>query len=417
MAVTVASTQSPQTVTSRLPRDFHRFWAGLSASLGGARITSLAIPLIAAVEVGVSPLQMGALAAASEGAYLLVSLPVGLKVDRIRRRPVMISADICCALLLLSISVAYAVAEISFAHLCVVVAGVGLLSATGEIARMAYLPTLVGREHLIPANSRIQMSHSVADSAGPGVGGVLVQFLSAPIAIVTSAAGYLFSAATLARIGKREPVPARQDIGTPREALAEGFTALLGHPLLRPIVLTSVGSGLFGGGVLAMFILYASRELGLSALMIGGVFALGGLAAVPGSMAAGWAGRRFGIGPAIVWGWIIEAAAWLVLPLAGGPLVLVLGLLGFSRAVEGFSGAVANIHQWTLRQVIIPDHLHGRVTASHRFMVYGAGAIGALLGGALGSVLDLRVAMMVCALGALAARSTAAFSALRVYRG
>jgi predicted MFS family arabinose efflux permease len=221
----------------------------------------------------------------------------------------------------------------------------------------------------------------------------------------------------IARIGKPEPEPGVQREGTIRQALGEGFAALLGHPLLRPIVLTSMGSGLFGGGVLAMFILYASRELGLSALMIGGVFALGGVDAVPGSMVAGWAGRRFGIGPSIVWGWVIEAAAWLLIPLAGGPLILVLGVLGFSRAVEGFSGAVANIHQWTLRQVIIPDHLHGRVTASHRFMVYGSGAIGALVGGALGSALDLRMAMVLCAIGALAARFTAVFSALRTYRG
>lgn len=282
---------------------------------------------------------------------------------------------------------------------------------------MAYLPTLIGREHLIPANSKIQMSHSVADSAGPGVGGLLIQLLSAPFAILADAFSYLFSAVMLLRIETPEPIPAHQREGTLRQALSEGVAALLGHPLLRPIVLTSIASGFFSSGMLTLFILYASRELNLSPLMIGGVFALGGICAVPGSLVADWAGRRFGIGQAIVGGWMLEAAAWLLIPLACGPAILILGVLGLSRGLEGFTGAVANIHQWTLRQVAIPDHLQGRVTASHRFMVYGSGAIGALLGGALGSLVELRVAILLCALGGLAARSLALLTPLCTFRG
>jgi MFS family permease len=400
-----------------LQSDFYKLWAALSASLGGSKITALAIPFIAAVEVGVSPLQMGALAAVGEASYLLVSLPVGLRIDQVRRRPIMIVADLACALLLLSVPIAYLFAQISFIHLCVVAAGVGLLSATGEIAQMAYIPSLVGKDTLVPANSRIQLSHSIAESAGPGLGGLLIQVLSAPIAILTDALTYLFSAVLVFRIGKPEVASMEPAIGSKREALGEGFAALLKHPQLRPIAWTSMGSALFSSGVMALFILFATRDLHLSALTIGCVFAIGGLFAIPGAMMSDWAGRRYGIGRAIVWGWVIEASAWLLIPLAFGPVAIVVLVLGLSRSVEGLTGAVANIHQWTLRQTSTPDHLQGRVTASHRFLVYGAGAIGAVLGGVLGSLMDLRTAIFLCAMGALIARLAAVFTSLRTYRG
>lgn len=400
-----------------LQADFYRLWGALSASLGGSQVTALAIPLIAAIEVGVSPLQMGALAAVGEGAFLVVSLPVGLRIDRVRRRPIMIATDLACAALLLSVPVAYLWGQIFFLHLCLVAAGVGLLSATGEIARMAYIPSLVGKRHLVAANSRIQLSHSVAESAGPGLGGVLVQVLSAPLALFVDAVSYLTSAVLVRRIGKPERGGGEQDGRSPLAALREGFAALFGHPQLRPIMVTSMASGLFTGGITAMFILYATRELDLSALMIGSIFALGGLCAIPGAMLADRAGRLLGIGNAIIWGWVLEASAWLVTPFVFGPVGVVLVVLALSRAVEGFTGAIANIHQWTLRQTVTPDHLQGRVTASHRFLVYGSSAIGAVLGGALATSVDVRSAILVCAIGAVLARLGAMGTRLRGYRG
>jgi MFS family permease len=400
-----------------LQPDFYKLWMALSASLGGSRITALAIPLIAVVEVGVSPLQMGALASVSEAAYLLVSLPVGLQIDQVRRRPIMIAADLACAVLLLSVPLAYLWSQISFLHLCAVAAGVGLLSATGEIAQMAYIPSLVGKDHLVPANSRIQLSHSMAQSAGPGLGGLLIQLLSAPFAILTDALTYLFSAALVIGIAQPEASNHQPATISLKDALGAGFAGLLKHPQLRPITLVSMGSGLFSSGVMALFVLFATRELHLSAILIGAIFAIGGLCAIPGAMLADRAGRRFGIGGVIVWGWVLEAAAWLVIPFAFGPVAVVVLVLGLSRAVEGCTGAVANIHQWTLRQTVTPDHLQGRVTASHRFLVYGSGAIGAVLGGVLGAMMDLRTAILLCATGTVIARLAAAWTSLRRYRG
>ncbi|MDQ3443963.1 MAG: MFS transporter, partial [Chloroflexota bacterium] len=393
-------------------RDFLKLWVAVSGSLAGTQITGLAIPLIAAVSVGASPFQMGMLAAASQAAYLVVGVPTGLFLDRIRRRPVMIVTDLGCALLLLSIPIASVVGQVGFLQLCVVAAGVGLLGATGEIAHMAHVPSLVPRERLVSANSKIQVSHSVAESAGPGVGGLLVQVLSAPLAILTDALSYLVSACLISRIEQEERAPGQPATGSLRQSVTEGFGVLTRHPLLRPIVWTSMASTLFGSGLMALYILYASRDLELSPVVIGLTFAIGGVCAVPGALLANRAGRRVGVGPAILGGWIIEAGAWLLIPLAAGPTGWVMLVLAASRALEGFTGTIANIHQWTLRQAVTPDRLQGRVTASHRFLVYGSGAVGALLGGVLGSVMDLRMAILLCAAGAVLARVAALFSPL-----
>lgn len=283
-------------------RDFLKLWVAVSGSLAGTQITGLAIPLIAAVSVGASPFQMGMLAAASQAAYLVVGVPTGLFLDRIRRRPVMIMTDLGCALLLLSIPIASVVGQVGFLQLCVVAAGVGLLGATGEIAHMAYLPSLVSRERLVSANSKIQVSHSVAESAGPGVGGLLVQVLSAPLAILTDALSYLVSACLISRIEQEERAPGQPATGSLRQSVTEGFGVLTRHPLLRPIVWTSMASTLFGSGLMALYILYASRDLELSPVVIGLIFAIGGVCAVPGALLANRAERRVGVGPAILWG-------------------------------------------------------------------------------------------------------------------
>lgn len=406
----------PKTSRPTYDRDFLKLWAAVSGSLAGTQITGLAIPLIAAVSVGASPLQMGLLAAAGQAAYLVVSVPAGLFLDRIRRRPVMIVTDVGCALLLLSIPIASVVGQVGFFQLCVVAAGVGLLGATGEIAHMAYVPSLVPRDRLVGANSKIQASHSVAESAGPGVGGLLVQLLSAPLAILTDAVSYLLSACLISRIDQEERAPEQLATGSLRQSVTEGFGALTRHPTLRPIVWTSMASTLFGSGLMALYILYASRELQLSPVVIGLIFAIGGVCAVPGALLANRAGRRVGVGPAILWGWVIEAGAWLLIPLAAGPTGWVVLALAASRALEGFAGTIANIHQWTLRQALTPDRLQGRVTASHRFLVYGSGAVGALLGGVLGSLMDLRMAILLCAAGAVLARLAALFTPLQTLR-
>ncbi len=397
--------------------DFRKLWAALSSSLLGSEITLLALPLLAALTLGASPVQMGLLAAAGQLPFLLVSLPAGIWVDRARRRPILIATDLGCALLLLSVPLAAALGRLGFAQLCLVAFGVGTLAALGEIAHYAYVPSLVGRAGLVEANSRIQISHSAANSVGPGIAGVLVQVLSAPVAVLLDAASFLVSAGLLRAINRPEPPPARPDRAEPAgRAIVAGLRALLDHPLLRPIILSSIAAALCLGGLEALFVLYATRELGLGPATLGLIFAIGGLCAIPGAILARWAARRWGVGPAILGGWTLEAGAAILIPLAGGPVWAIIATLAASRALGGLVGTVANIHQWSLRQAVTPDALQGRVTASHRFLVYGSGAIGAILGGLLGAGLGLRPALLVCALGMVLARLAALPSPLRRLR-
>jgi MFS family permease len=400
-----------------LPRDFARFWAALTVSLLGSQITTLALPLLAALTLGASAMEMGVLAAAGQLPFLLFSLPAGAWVDRLPRRPVLIATDLASALLLLSVPLAAPFGGPSFPQLCVVAFGVGSMAVVSEVAQYAYVPTLVGRERLVECNSRLQVSHSATDAAGPGAAGVLVQLLSAPLAVLADAVSFLVSAALLRSIRQPEPPPEPEEPGVPmRRAIADGLRMLLGHPLLRAIIVVSVPISFFTSGFMAIYVLFATRELGLGPATIGLIFAVGGVGAVSGAMLARWAADRFGVGPAMIGGWVLAAAGSLLVPLAAGPVVVVVAMLAVAKAFEGITDTVANIHQWSLRQVVTPDQLAGRVTAGHRFTVYGASALGALAGGALGGALGLRPALLVCAVGALLSPLPAVFSPLRRLR-
>ncbi|MEO3753207.1 MFS transporter [Streptomyces sp. B6B3] len=400
-----------------LGRDFRRLWSALSISLMGSEITVLALPLIAVVTLDVSAFEMGLLAFAGQLPFLLCSLPAGVFVDRVRRLPVLVGADVAAAALLLTLPLSAPFGGPAYAQLCVVAFGVGTCSVLSEVAHYAYVPTLVGRARLTEGNSRLQISHSASASAGPGLGGVLIQFLSATGAVILDAVSFLVSAVLLRSIRKPEDPPGDgQAAVSVRRSLAQGLRALFRHRLLRPIILEGAVASFFESGLLAIYVLYATRELGLNPLTIGLVFACGGVGAIPGALLARWAGARFGIGRAIIGGWILAGFALLMVPLAGGPALVVVAVLAAGRALGALTDTVANIHQWSLRQVVTPDHLAGRVTASQRFIVYGSGAVGALVAGALGSGVGLRPTLFVCAVGCLLAPLVVVFSPLRRLR-
>ncbi len=194
-----------------------------------------------------------------------------------------------------------------------------------------------------------------------------------------------------------EPIPTPPQ-GSARSQIAEGVRGLLGHPLLRPIALVSVTTGLFDSAIVAVYVLYAVRDLHLSPAVVSMIFAAGGIAAIPGALLAPRVAQRIGVGSAIIGGWFVAEGARLLIPLALGSAIIP--ILIASQLIAGACGTVANIHQWSPRQVVTPDDLLGRVTASHRFIVYGVEAVGGLLGDVLAGMLGLRAAIAVCALGA-----------------
>jgi MFS family permease len=409
---------TPVRILDRFSSDFAKLWAALSVSLVGSEITLLALPLIAARALHASAFEMGVLGAAAQAPFLVVSLPAGAWVDRLQRRPVVVAADLGSAALLLSIPLGVPFGGPTFVQLCLVAFGVGAFTVVSEVAHYAYVPTLVGRRRLTRSNSRLQVSHSAAAAGGPGLAGLLIQLLSAPIAVLADALSFVVSALLVRSIRKPEsPVEAERD-GNRRllRAVRSGLQMLLGHSLLRPIITISALAGFFETGLLALYILYATRDLHLSPALIGIVFAAGGVGAIPGSILAERAGARFGVGPTIIGGWALAGIAALLVPIAAGPIALVVGILMAGKALGGITDTAANVHQWTLRQAVTPDRLAGRVTASQRFIVYGACAIGALVSGAVGSLIGVRFALFVFAGGMIASPLIGLFSPLRTLR-
>jgi len=402
---------------ARRDNDFKLVWVALSVSLIGSEITYLALPLLAIASLHVTPTQMGVLSASGQAPFLILSLFAGIVVDRVRRRQLLVATDLVSSFALVSIPIAAIFQQLTFMHLCVASFVVGSASVFSEVAHYSFVPNLVGRRALTSANSRLQVSYSFAESAGPGVGGLLIQAFSAPFAIFVDAVSFLVSAVLLLRVKHREErvVESEIRISIGRQ-LRDGLVFLFAHRLLRPIILTGVFVGLFEGASSALYVLYATTQLTLTPAQIGIVFVTAGIGALPGAVLASWFGRRFGIGPAIVIGLFGSTVSIVALNFVTGTPIFTIVILGVAKALGALLFTVANIHQWTLRQNLTPDRLAGRVTAAQRFLVYGAGALGALGGGMLAGVTSIRVGILVTAAGAVAAPLIVVFSPIRHLR-
>jgi MFS family permease len=398
-----AQVQHPPLPPTRLSRDrdFVRFWAGETVSLFGSQVTALALPLTAVLLLGAGAAELGLLGAAAFAPFLLLTLPAGALIDRVPRRPVLILSNVARAAIIGTVPLAAALGGLRMELLYVVAFLGGSLSVAFELAYQAYLPGLVSADRLVPANSALQASSSAADVGGPGIGGILVQAVGAPVALVVDAASYAFSAISLASIRKPER-PLKVDRETSlRTGMVDGFRRLLGSPVLRGMCAESATFNLFETAVYTLFILYATRTLGLGAATLGVVLAVGAVGSLVGAVLAGPAARRFGVGRTTVGAMVVACAAPLLVPLAGGPQPVLLAILIGSFALQGVGVAASNVHVVTIRQASIAPELYGRVNAAYRTLVTGAVPIGALLAGWLGSVLELRVAIAVGAVALL----------------
>jgi MFS family permease len=384
--------------------DFVKLWAGETISLVGSQITLLALPLTAVLTLGATPGQMGLLGAIQYAPFLLLGLFAGVWVDRLRRRPILIGANLGRAALLGLVPLLAALDLLRIEHLYVLAFPLGVLTVFFDVAYQSFLPALVRREDLVEGNSKLEASRSVAQVAGPGLAGMLVQFLTAPIALALDAVSFVVSAGCLMLIRVRESTPTSGASG--RGVLAEigeGLRLVLGNPLLRPIAGCTGSSNLFSAAIQAVFVLYLTRELGIAPTVLGLIVGAGGVGALLGATLAQPAARRFGVGPTIVWPITLGSGAWLVLPLAGEVPTATVPLLMVAYAILLGGGTIYNVSQVSLRQAITPDHLQGRMNATMRFIVWGTMPIGALLGGALGEAIGLRTTLIVAALGALLA--------------
>jgi MFS family permease len=382
----------------RRHRDFRLLWGGESVSEMGSQVSMLAIPLLAVGTLHATTFEMGLLTAASTAAFLIVGLPAGVWVDRLRRRRVMIVADVGRVLALGSVPIAYLLGRLTLLQLFVVTLGSGILTVFFDVAYQSYLPSLVGRDHLVEGNAKLTGSAQVAAVAGPSIAGGLVQAIGSAAAVAIDSGSFLVSAVAVAAIRAPEPTPVVPESGHPKlvHGIAEGLRFVFGNTLLRAIAATTATANLFSGIAAAVEIVFLVRQVHASAGVIGLLFALGGIGGVLGAVAAGPIARRFGGARSTVLGIAVSVGALLIpLTMPGAGLLT----FGFGMFFVGFSAVVYNVNQVSFRQRLCPDRLLGRMNATMRFVVWGVLPIGALVGGVLGAVFGLRTTLWVGALG------------------
>lgn len=380
--------------------DFRRLWLGQTISLAGTMVGGFALPLVAVLTLEATPLQLGLLRTFDILPAVLVGLFAGVWVDRLRRRPIMIWVDVARALILLTIPAAALLDRLRIEQLYVVAVLVGVLTLLFDVAYRSYLPTLVSREALVEGNAKISASSSVVEVAGFGIAGALVQWLTAPIAIVVDAVSFVLSALSLSTIRHEEARPSPPEAR--ESALAEvreGIGVIARTPTLRALALYEGWDQLFIHMWVAMLLLFITRELHLEPILFGPLFAIGGVSALAGSFLAVPLTRRFGLGPTLIAARTVGAASCLFLPFAGGPVALAAAFVGAGQAFDA-AGTIAEINKDTLIQGTTPDRVLGRVNAGLQMVRWGAMLAGSLIGGMLGQTIGIRETMFVGAIGA-----------------
>ena len=400
-----------------LSRDFRRLWASLTITSFGAQITNLALPLTAALLLHATPMQMGVLVALETLPFALFSLHAGVLLDRVRKRPVVIATDLGRGLALVAIPIAAWFDALSMGLLFGVGFLCGVQNVVGGAAYQVLLAQMAGRKRLVEVNAKISLGETSASLIGPGMAGGLIQALTAPFAIVFDAFAFMVSALMLRRVEARNDIARlrRGEANVWRE-IGEGLKLVWGNRTLWGLAWLAGSWQFLHHMEIAVLILFATRELSLSAGAIGIAYACGGAGCVLASAFAQRLSARWGVGPVIVHGLIITAAGWQAFGLLGGSgWTATLGL-GLAMLVFDFGAILYGINYLALRQAITPDRLLGRMTATMRFLTVASAPLGSLVGGALATGIGLRGTLLtVGALGLALAVAAVVWSPVRAH--
>lgn len=368
-------------------RDFRTLFGAATLNQLGTNTGHVAVPLLALTSLDASPAQVGTLAALATLAFLLIGLPAGAWVDRMRTRGVLIAADLARAALFASLPLAWWLDALTLTQLYLVVLLNGCATVFSDVGSQSVLPQLVGRGGLVRANAAMVTLMAAANIAGRGVGGVLIAALTAPFALACSSAAYLVSALRLTRI-RPAPAPPGGVRTSLRSQIGEGLRHVLGHPELRALALAAGLTNLGGSIVNAMLPVLFVRELGLSPASLGLFWAAGGAGLLLGARLARPFAARVGYGRALLLS--LTPAALLVPLLDHGPW---LWLAGAGWMVSSMKIGSDNVLGVSLRQHLTPDPLLGRMNATFRFMLTGAIALGAAASGLLAELTTLHTTL------------------------
>lgn len=395
--------------------DFQNLLWGQTAITFGTRVMGVALPLLAALTLNATPVQMGLLATAQTIPWLLVTLFAGVWIDRGSPKRVVVVSNLGRGLLLLSIPIAQALGLLSFTWVFVVSLLYGVLNVFFELAVQTWVPSIVSGEKLVAANSQIESTRQVAGTAGPSLGGLLVQVISAPLTLLLNVALYFLSAFMFNQIQAKEErrLTNRRLVW---HEIGEGLSAVWSNPILRPLVFSSAVYNIQMGIITAIFLLFYTRDLDVSPVGIGLIAGITSAGLVLGAILSAQITARLGLGLALILSLLSGALTSFIAPLTFASPLMATVILAIAGFLNAFSIIVFNINAISLRQAITPSHLLGRVNASARFIAFGMGSLAALLGGLLAEVIGLRPAMLVAACIGLVAFSLPFFSPIRVLK-
>lgn len=373
---------------------FALFWSGQTISTLGAQVTAFAVPLLAAITLHATSFQMGLLRAAEFAPFLVFTLPAGVWADYGIRRWLMIAANLIRGVFITAVPLAVFLGWMHLGVLYFVMFIMGSLKTVFEMAYQTYVPEIVPRERLVNANSKIMMSYALGQSVGPGFGGIMVELLGAPMAVLTDATTYFLSAFCLFKIKHRETRIRIQNESIFRQVFG-GFRFVAEDRNIRSLLWLVTANNFFQNAVMAILVLYATRELGIRPGLFGVTVSIGGLGAVMGAVGAEQLGRRFGPGPFVVLSATVVAIAALCFPLVHTGDVLGVVALAATYFVLSAGNSSITVFAWTIRQTLTPSAFLGRMNGAFRFLVTGIMPFGAFFGGCLGESIGIRPTLFV----------------------
>ncbi|MFT3889138.1 MAG: MFS transporter [Arachnia sp.] len=381
--------------------NFLTFWGGQALSQVGAQFAELAIPVLAVLLLHAGDAEVGYLNAAGTAAFLLVGLPAGAWIDRLRKRRVMIVADGVRAAALAAVPLLHLTGQLQFWHLYVVALVIGVATVFFDVSYQSLVPSLVDGERIAEANGKLESTQQVAGLAGPALAGGVIGLVSAPMAILATAVTYLCSLVALVLVRDREVLPPRAEHAPLRTEIAEGLHWVFGNPLLRRIVgTTAIGNG-FSTIVFTLEPIFLLRVIGFTPEQMGLILTLAAFGGLAGALSTPWLTARIGEARLVPVSAILLSVALVPLPLAVLlPRPGAFALLAVQGAAMSFAVVAYNITQVTFRQRITPKRLLGRMNASIRFCVWGIMPLSALAAGWLGSGLGTVPAIWVGVAGA-----------------
>jgi MFS family permease len=382
--------------------DFLKLWSAETISQFGSQVSQLAIPLVAILVLDASAFAVAALGTVLFLPFIFFTLPAGVWVDRWPRRPILIAGDLGRAVLLATIPLAYVADVLTMMQLFVVGFLYGVCTVFFDVAYQSYLPSLVEREQIVEGNSKLEISRSAAQIAGPGLGGILIQIFTAPYAVLIDALSFLGSGLFVLSIRDHvEPhvaAAAVADKPSMWTELKEGLRFVLGNPYLRAQAGCTATSNFFFSLGFSIVLVYFVRELGLSPGIIGIVLSIGSIGSLVAAVTTGRLTGRFGVGPTTIAAAFLQGPAMLMIALA--PMARPIPMLVASGLLTGFVIVLYNINQVSFRQAICPERLQGRMNSVMRFIVWGTIPLGNLTGGALATWVGLRETIVIGAIGA-----------------